>query len=104
MDTSTERPVQRVDESQPPRIDLRVLSPGHGVPETIDIRDVPVTTSVDMLKDRISKVSPSRPAIDGQRLIYQGHVLANPSATLADVFGLEAVCLATGCDSCLPLT
>ena len=73
------------------RIDLRILSPGNGVPETIDIRDVPVSTTVGALKERINVVGPSRPTPDAQRLIYQGHMLANPAAALSEVFGAEAV-------------
>ena len=84
------QPVAAPDE---PRIDLRILSPGQGVPETIEIRDVPTGTQVAKLKERITHVAPSHPASDAQRLIYQGHVLADPSATLQNVFGADAVCL-----------
>ena len=80
-----------VAESQP-RIDLRILSPGQGVPEFIEIRDVPVETQIAKLKERITLVAPLHPNPDTQRLIYQGHVLAEPSTTLQNVFGVDAVC------------
>jgi len=73
------------------RIDLRILSPGQGVPETIEIRDVPVGTRIAQLKERVALVAPSHPGPEAQRLIYQGHVLANPSATLQSIFGDDAV-------------
>jgi len=74
-----------------PRIDLRILSPGSGVPESIEIRDVPVGTQIAKLKESITRVAPSHPSPDTQRLIYQGHVLAEPSTTLQNVFGADAV-------------
>lgn len=73
------------------RIALKILSPGHGVPESIEINEVPTDITINTLKQRITLLSPSRPPADHQRLIYQGHVLANPSARLADVFGAEAL-------------
>lgn len=75
------------------RIALKILSPGSGVPETIDINDVPTDITIGILKSRITLISPSTPPADHQRLIYQGRVLANPSTKLADVFGADAVCL-----------
>ena len=83
-------PVEQQQAASTPRIDLKILSPGNVIPETIAINDVPVTTTISALKERINIVGPSHPSPDAQRLIYQGHVLANPAATLSDVFGAEA--------------
>ncbi|TKX24356.1 hypothetical protein C1H76_3462 [Elsinoe australis] len=69
------------------RIHLRILSPGHGVAESIDIRDVPLNISVETLKQRITLVAPSHPPVPHQRLIFAGRVLADNSAKLADALG-----------------
>lgn len=74
------------------RIHLRILSPGHGVAESIDIRDVPLNISVETLKQRITLVAPSHPPVPHQRLIFAGRVLADNSAKLADALG-DAVSL-----------
>ena len=87
------------------KIDLRILSPGHNVPETVDIRGVPINATVSSLKERITLVSPSHPPPESQRLIYQGHVLAVPTATLESILGAEAVRLSFyPCCAALTLT
>lgn len=77
----------------PARIDLKILSPGQGadIPHSIDIADVPVTATIQDVKARITLLAPSRPGPAHQRLIYQGRVLTNLAATLADVFGAEVL-------------
>lgn len=78
------------------RVHLRILSPGQGIPETIDIRDIPVETTIAALKNRITLVAPSHPIPESQRLIYQGHVLANNDATLREIFGPSVVSISIG--------
>jgi len=91
MPEDAARPPNSEQAQSESRIDLRILSPGQGVPETIEIRDVPVGTRIAQLKERVALVAPSHPGPEAQRLIYQGHVLANPSATLQSIFGDDDV-------------
>ncbi|KAF2218341.1 hypothetical protein BDZ85DRAFT_270556 [Elsinoe ampelina] len=72
------------------RIHLRILSPGQGVAETIDIRDVPLEISVGQLKERIVLVSPSHPSATHQRLIFAGRLLSNDNAKLSEA--LDPAC------------
>jgi len=80
-------------QSSEARVDIKIISPGSdNVRESIEIRDVPVSTQVSKVKERIQTLAPGNPAPEAQRLIYQGHVLADPSATLESIFGPDAVC------------
>jgi len=75
------------------RVSIKILSPGSdSVRESIEIRDVPISTPISKVKERIQTLAPGNPAPEAQRLIYQGHVLADASATLETVFGADAVC------------
>ncbi|GAB7341692.1 hypothetical protein MBLNU457_g0034t1 [Dothideomycetes sp. NU457] len=79
-------------QSSEARVDIKIISPGSdNVRESIEIRDVPVSTQVSKVKERIQTLAPGNPAPEAQRLIYQGHVLADPSATLERVFGADAI-------------
>jgi hypothetical protein len=73
-------------------IELKILSPspevGHG---GLHFDELPVSTTVGELKDRIRDLVSSRPAHDRQRLIYLGRALLRDSDTLLDVFGHSAV-------------
>lgn len=73
------------------RIHLRILSPGTAIPETVDIRDVPLSTTIQALKQRICLVAPSHPPPSAQRLIFAGRLLANEQASLTQALGAEAV-------------
>ncbi|KAG8624652.1 hypothetical protein KVT40_007719 [Elsinoe batatas] len=79
-----------VPSPQSGRIHLRILSPGQGVAETIDIRDVPLDISVGQLKERIVLVSPSHPSAAHQRLIFAGRLLSNDNAKLSEA--LDPAC------------
>lgn len=85
----------RVGPASPPRADqritLKILSPGNGVPESIEIRDVPLSITVGALKERIAFVAHSHPSVVSQRLIFGGRVLADNNASLMDALGAETV-------------
>lgn len=88
----SEQPVKGVTPTgEEQKIHLRVLSPGAGVPETIEIRDVPLSTTVEQLKSRITLVAPSHPPLNSQRLIFAGRLLADNNAILQNALGAEAV-------------
>ena len=75
---------------------LNVLSPStEEVPKKLTFSDIPILTTVRALKERIQNTVPARPPPLRQRLIYQGKVLASDETSLEDVFGQEAVSLAT---------
>lgn len=75
----------------PKKITLTVLSPNtteipHG---RVVFSNVPVTTSLSELKDRLCQEVSSCPQPDRQRLIYRGRPLLDGNATLLEVFALE---------------
>ncbi|KAL8984687.1 MAG: hypothetical protein Q9205_001412 [Flavoplaca limonia] len=71
---------------------LNVLSPSTDeVPKKLTFSDLPVSTTVRALKERIQRTVPARPALLRQRLIYQGKVLAAEETSLEDLFGQEAI-------------
>ncbi|KAL8915244.1 MAG: hypothetical protein Q9171_000363 [Xanthocarpia ochracea] len=71
---------------------LNVLSPStEEVPKKLTFSDIPISTTVRALKERIQNTVPARPPLLRQRLIYQGKVLASDEISLKDVFGQEAI-------------
>ncbi|KAL8858188.1 MAG: hypothetical protein Q9178_005365 [Gyalolechia marmorata] len=71
---------------------LNVLSPStEEVPKKLTFFDIPISTTVRALKERIQNTVPARPALLRQRLIYQGKVLASDETSLKNVFGQEAI-------------
>ncbi|KAL8686056.1 MAG: hypothetical protein Q9218_007379 [Villophora microphyllina] len=81
-------------EEQTPKgqtIVLNVLSPStEEIPNKLSFSDIPVTTNVRALKERIQNAVPARPSLARQRLIYQGKVLASDEANLKNIFGQDA--------------
>ncbi|KAL8766290.1 MAG: hypothetical protein Q9209_006880 [Squamulea sp. 1 TL-2023] len=71
---------------------LNVLSPStEEVPKRLTFSDIPTSTTVRELKERIRNTVPAQPALLRQRLIYQGKVLASDETSLKDAFGQEAI-------------
>lgn len=68
------------------RVNLRILTPSSGVPETIYLQSIPVGTPISAVKTRISAIAPGHPPPEHQRLIYQGHVVREDT-TLLELFG-----------------
>jgi hypothetical protein len=75
-------------------IELKILSPSPEIGNAgLHFDDLPVSTTVGELKDRIRDMVSTRPTHDRQRLIYLGRALVRDSDTLLDVFGTNAVSL-----------
>ncbi|KAL9020115.1 MAG: hypothetical protein Q9185_002645 [Variospora sp. 1 TL-2023] len=76
----------------PGTIVLNVLSPStEEVPNKLTFTEIPISTTIRALKERIRDAVPARPFLARQRLIYQGKVLASDTVSLEDVFGQETV-------------
>jgi hypothetical protein len=72
-------------------INLKVLSPSTEVEGGVSFPDLPTTTTIKELRNRIQDAVPSKPAPERMRLIYRGRVVANDTDTLGLVFGAENV-------------
>ena len=70
-------------------INLKIISPN--LTQPLSLPDLPVTTTVVQLKERIRQQLHSRPADPQQRLIYRGRMLNRPEEKLLDLFGEEMV-------------
>ena len=74
-------------------IDLKLLSPSPDVPPSgLFFEDIPTSTTLGELRNRITAALSSRPPPARQRLIYFGRVLQRDDDTLAGVFGENNVC------------
>ncbi|KAL1963586.1 hypothetical protein VTN77DRAFT_8031 [Rasamsonia byssochlamydoides] len=71
---------------QAPRtIILHILSPSFENPNRLTFDNLPLTTTVGALKERITESIPSRPSAAQQRLIYRGKPLLNDSVMLQNI-------------------
>jgi hypothetical protein len=77
---------------------LKILSPSAELAELrnsgLQFDNLPVSTTIGELKERIRDAVPTRPTNERQRLIYLGRVLARETDTLRDIFGATVVCIA----------
>jgi hypothetical protein len=81
-------------------INLKILSPSTEVEGGIHLPDLPASTTIKELRQKIQDAAPSRPATERMRLIYRGRVVANDNDKLIDIFGVESVSLlVTSCQS-----
>ena len=64
-------------------IKLNVISPNS---PSVTLIDVPISTTIDALKQTIYEASPSHPPVTSQRLIYRGHPVIQGEKTLREVF------------------
>jgi hypothetical protein len=72
-------------------LNLKILSPSTEVEGGINFPDIPTSTTIKELRNRIQDAVQSKPAPDRMRLIYRGRVVANDADTLGSVFGAESV-------------
>jgi hypothetical protein len=72
-------------------INLKILSPSTEIEGGIFLPDLPVSTTIKELRQKIHDAAPSKPATNRMRLIYRGRVVANDDDKLVDVFGMEEV-------------
>ncbi|KAI9795518.1 MAG: hypothetical protein M1833_006989 [Piccolia ochrophora] len=70
--------------SPPPVISLQILSPSTEIPNPLSFDRLPTATTIAELKERIRDSTPTRPAIERQRLIHRGRLLGSGSDTLAN--------------------
>ncbi|KAK4104787.1 hypothetical protein N658DRAFT_464648 [Parathielavia hyrcaniae] len=71
-------------------VNLQIVSPTVGV-GNLRFPDLPASTTLKQLKEKIRDCLSWRPADDHQRLIHRGRLLARDTDTLHDVFGEEAI-------------
>jgi hypothetical protein len=64
---------------------LHVLSPSPEAPNRITFNDLPLTTKVSELKDRLYSTLESKPLPETQRLIYRGKPLTNNDEALQNI-------------------
>ncbi|MCJ1379612.1 hypothetical protein MMC17_002714 [Xylographa soralifera] len=90
---STEHPAggHSPDNSAKGRIFLNILSPSSEVPQKLTYPDIPTSTTIRELKQRIQNDVETRPGPERQRLIYRGRALVQEEKTLEDIFGHAAV-------------
>lgn len=72
-------------------VNLQIISPSVGVNRPLLFPDVPATTTIKQLKERIRQTLPLRPADCNQRLIHRGRALMCETDNLLDIFGPDAV-------------
>ncbi|KJZ79352.1 hypothetical protein HIM_01503 [Hirsutella minnesotensis 3608] len=72
-------------------VNLQVVSPSVGVNRPLLFPDLPATTTIKLLKDKIRQTLPLRPADENQRLIHRGRALVRDSDSLLDVFGADTL-------------
>jgi hypothetical protein len=72
-------------------INLKILSPSTEVECGVHLPNLPASTTIQELRQKIQDAAPSRPATERMRIIYRGRVVANDNDRLVDVFGRESV-------------
>jgi len=72
-------------------LNLKILSPSTELEGGVNFPDLPASTTISELRQRIHDEAPSQPTADRMRLIYRGRVVAGDNVTLADIFGLDNV-------------
>ena len=78
-------------------LNLTIVSPStQHVSRPLVYQNLPASTTVRQLKDKIRETLPLQPAPENQRLIYRGHPLHRDSDSLLEVFGVETVSLSRG--------
>ena len=79
------------DNSAKGRIFLNILSPSAEVPQKLTYPDIPTSTTILELKQKIQNDVETRPGPERQKLIYRGRALLQGEKTLEDIFGHSAV-------------
>lgn len=72
-------------------VNISIVSPSLGVNAPLSFSDLPVSTTVGQLKQKIRDALDSKPSNDRQRLIHQGKLLAKEHETFLEVFGEQRV-------------
>jgi hypothetical protein len=69
----------------PHAVTIRILSPSFDPNYFISLDNIPLSTNVRQLKERITSVVAGQPSAAQQRLIYRGRPLLNDNALLQDI-------------------
>ncbi|KAI0598190.1 hypothetical protein F4775DRAFT_556948 [Biscogniauxia sp. FL1348] len=69
---------------------LQIISPSVGVPQPLSFREVPASTTVRQLKEKIRNALDTKPTDQAQRLIHRGRLLVRDDETMLELFGEEA--------------
>lgn len=72
-------------------INLHVLSPSLQAPNKLSFDELPITTTIAELKQKIQESLNTKPPPARQRLIYRGKALGLETASLLDIFGGDTV-------------
>lgn len=72
-------------------IDIKIIGPHEEVRTGIEFKEVPKTSTVGELKERIEATLSSHPPPNKQRLIFLGRVLQPDTETLLHFFGENLV-------------
>lgn len=91
-DTTTAEDAPAVPADEAPRtVTLHVLSPSLEGQNRLTFDNLPLTTTVGALKERITESIPSRPSAAQQRLIYRGKALLDHNVTLQNILEPSSV-------------
>jgi Ubiquitin family len=80
-------------ELSPQKVSLHIVSPAVEVPRKLTFTDLPASTTILELKEKIQDAIPTKPSPEYQRLIFKGKALTRNDEQLSNVIGLIAVCL-----------
>ena len=69
-------------------VHVKVVSPS--LPP-LTVSSIPVSTTIQELKVKISQTAPAHPPVGHQRLIYRGHPLLRGEQTIKELFTQQAV-------------
>lgn len=92
--TSSESTTQASATGNPDESDqftLQILSPSVNVPQPLLLENLPFTTTVRQVKERIRDAISAKPSDEAQRLIHRGRLLTRDTETMRELFGEEIV-------------
>lgn len=78
-------------EANPLAVTISIVSPSVSVNAPLSFPNLPASTTIAQLKERIRDSLDSKPSNEQQRLIHQGKLLIRENETLLDVFGEQKV-------------
>lgn len=88
MDQTTvasEDPSVREGGAGPHAVTIRILSPSFDPNYFVSLDNIPLSSTVRQLKDRITSLVAGQPTATQQRLIYRGRPLLNDNTLLQDI-------------------
>lgn len=72
-------------------VTLQLVSPSVTVNRPLLFPDLPATTTVKQIKEKVRETLPTQPIDDHQRLIHRGRALIRDTDSLLDILGEHAV-------------